>query len=343
MSATSRRRFLSGAGTLAAAAMLPSPRAGGLAAAMVDVAGPIDLKVAASFCEDDKKFLDIDPDIPYSGVLLYGLVFADRKFGRELLLPQTRSIPAGPGGHPPAVPVHRPRLWAPPGSVASGGEGVEVLPDGTRLPYWDTAGYSVTLTPLPMSAIAEDTPTAKDHSKRHPWAHKKWVRDVVKVSGKRLLAVANRSDETKIAMRMGLKGGSIVPTPPFTAIGATTEWAVRRADGMTVVHATTDSMLWTRQWPKTTTQLKVTFTPIGVRPAKTAAVLNLTNKGIALAVTHATTVGAASHTDLVDTRAFALLLDGGDPLTYPFGVAARGVQGDTRSSASDGHCESGSN
>lgn len=360
MSDSSRRGFLgavlSGASLVAAACSKPEPAAVPPATGATVATGatgptgtpaptptpiPMDMQVADHFCGSATTF-DGAANKPLLALSLYGLVLGD-KANSELLLPASKN--ALPSSH-----LHRARLYAT-ATIASGAaDGTEVRADnGNKLPYWNIEGYRLTWTVLDGAdkpIAAQGKPLKTPSGPQHPWANLTNVRDVCAITGLPILPLAKRNNSALVAARVDLTDGAISAGPPLTAIGSYSEWKVKKANGTSFVSATTDNMTFLRELPPAAAKIQVTFTPLDTATAKAPVVFVLKGGLLAAVITHATTASSMSmNMTLDDTKAFALLLDKGDPKTFPVPTFFRGIRGESRPeyrsglSGTDGHCD----
>jgi hypothetical protein len=360
MSATSRRKFLSGAAAAAAATAAacgggpaspppanpagntsPGGAAGGVAAPTGPMAEllamPVDNRVAVSFLMEP-LFLDPALDLkPKSSVLLYGLVCVD--FGdQELLLPNTNGLTTH------GVHSHRARLWLAEADV----EGGSASPDGNqpfgslRFSFWDINNRAVKIEALDSAGAVLTSPSgnlAARNSPLHPWTDMKWVRCLKDITDGNLLPTTSRNNPALISSRVEMLKGAVTAVPPATARGQLSQWKVARYGGGEMLNATTDAMVWQREYSPTVAKYRISLTPI---PTGTASVITVkaTAQSLAAAVTHAMpSMGSANFNMLTDTRAFAQLLVGGNVATHPTPVKDRNGLQAYASSGSDGHCE----
>jgi hypothetical protein len=311
-------------------------------------ADAIDVEVATEFCMQSTTFPDVDENRPHMALLLYGLVCVDLK--GELLMPNSAALM---GEH-----VHEPRLFTK-GLDSFTAERTLPVPDPRSsidlpLAYWNLKGYYASWTAIDASGNDIPTPrvppTKRNHPDRHPWSDFRYVRDITSLTGLNLLASNKRGNPDLIASRVALPGGNLEVVPPYTRLGMMAEWRVVDHTGQETVGATTDSMLLTYQWPDAARAVRVDFVPIdeSVTAAKPSVVLPFIENRLTLAVTHATAGKMPDHARLLDTRAFALLLEHGDINRYPIPEFRRGARGQRLAddfypsmalSASDGHCD----
>lgn len=297
---------------------------------------PIDVRVADYFCRKCTNFHDVPAGTPFLAANLFGLVCFDSENG-ELLMPMTSNLT-----HP-----HRARIYTTATISKGQSDGTEQTPAIPPIAFWDINGYTVDWVLLDsMGNWINDTPTAPVRSLYDsPWNNFKFIRNIVAVGGKPLLT--DRNDSSRLKSRVILKGDYVEVGAPYTTLGQFSEWTVRQADGKYVVGATSDNMTFVRVLPEQTATIRILFKPIGSSPAKDSVELGLTGNRLVLAVTHATEHPPVNPKKLEDTKAFALLLQGGDVAAFPTAVFSRGVHGESDQqtagfiSSSDGHCEGG--
>lgn len=344
MSETSRRTFLSGTATAAAAYAVGSSS---IVPSSVEAraAGDIDAKVAFDYVEFP-RFQDVLlKGTPRVSALMYGLVCADLK-GQELLMPSTDGLIKTDSSGMHGVHKHRARLWALTSAVAGGQapDGKESKP-GVELSYWTLDGLALSFSPM-VSGRTLTVSSGKLKAKKsnsHPWTNMKWVRSLKAHTGLSLIKSDQRNNPALVASRVALNGGDVCALPPFSDDGQNGEWTVTRRNKKTVTSATTDSMLWQRPLPDGTTSVKVTLTPLGGgTPRELELKLNDVHALLAV-ITNATTAAHSDPTQLKDSTAFARLLRGGDPAKFTVPVAARDMRAKPAASSEDIHCECASN
>jgi hypothetical protein len=269
-----------------------------------------------------------------STFLLYGLLAVD--FGdKELLVPNSGGLPAGLGVH-----QHTPKLWVKQSLVQSGNPDGTLTVGGLPFSFWDITNYNVSIEALdsantvlaPVSAALDwrDDPS-------HPWTNRKWVRCLKELTNKDM--ITTRNDTNLVSARMEMLTGAVTAIPPTTVYGRDNVWKAPKWDGTLMVKATTDSMIWQREYTGTAAKFRITLKPLtgtGNKVIEVAA----DSKALVAAVTSSMNMPPADFTKLTDTRAFARLLQGGDPNTHPL-PEVNGMP--TSSSGSDGHCECGCN
>lgn len=306
---------------------------------------PIDLKIASHFCGRTSKF-DVAPGVPFLAANLYGLVLADAK-NSELLVPNSHHASL-PGSH-----LHRARLYSTAVLKTGAPDNTDTrLDTGEKLPYWSLEGYQVTFAPLDSGGKPPSAPGAKlkiAARPAQPWGDIRYIRNICTMTGKPLLLPKDRADATLIAARVDLRDGVLEAGAPFTPIGMFSEWFVTTSAGKQPPRATTDNMIAVWQFPAGTIAVRVTFTPVdGSAPAKAPVELLLKDDRLAVAITHATPAPPGPPAiKLEDTRAFALLLQKGDPATFPVPEFERGAHGEARpdygslatASGTDTHCD----
>lgn len=352
MSASSRRRFLQQASTVATVACSGSWAHAGVSAntsrppprsQTSGGSGPADERIALEFLRH-QKFLDPDLDSkPKSTVLLYGLVCADFS-KQELLLPNTVGLSAS------GVHSHRARLWLPAEEVLGGSAPASgTITNGARtFAFWSISRRSITIEALDASGASLatlSTDLSWRNSSVHPWTDMKWVRCLKHVSSLPMLAAGDRNNTALVNSRMNMSKGSITAIPPFTDVGRNTEWKVAGIDGTEMIGATTDAMIWQREYDPTVATFRITLQPM---PAATPEIpqliaVNAVQQSLVAAVTHAMDDAMMMTHRLADTRAFAQLLVGGNVATHPTPSASRNYPPSLAASGSDGHCECGCN
>jgi hypothetical protein len=360
MSATSRRRFLSSAAAVAAAATAasvgcnPTPvptntsgngapgggAPGGGTPAPPAPAMDADAQSAINFLRTP-RFLDPGLDNkPSSGLLMYGLVCVD--FGdKELLLPNTSGLPTGAEVHP-----HRARIWLVASEVQPGSDPADgsITVAARQFSYWDIGGQVVTIEAYSSAGVIvapTATPLAWRDSPLHPWTNRKWVRCLKDLTNKDMILAANRSNTSLVTSRVTMGTGSVTAIPPSTDRGRLTQWRAQKHDGTYMQHATTDAMVWQRDYVTAVASYKITLADSTPRTINVKADAR---QSMFAAVTHAMPPGMLPNPNsLTDTRAFALLLQGGDPETHPTPQADRNGYASQSASGSDGHCECGCN
>ena len=352
MTPTSRRRFLYGAATFAvttAACASDCPgsssgnatpgnqTAGGATPCTPASAPPIDLEVASSYLRYQRFLNPVLTGKPSAVLLMYGLVCAD--FGeKELLFPNTTGV--GNGVH-----QHRARLWIRNDRIDTGSIG----PDGTMsdssesFAFWNVAKHVVTIQGLDTAGTAQPSssgPLAWRNDPEHPWNNAKWVRCLSDISGLAMIPAASRNNPAIVTSRVTLTDGTVIAIPPFTERGRNTRWKLVRANGTSMESATTDAMVWQREYPAATAKYSITLTPMPSGTPKVIRVKANDKKQLIAVVTHAMTGGTSSPAVLTDNRAFAQLLVTGNPAMFPTPTAfLNGPEAGMSLSGSDGHCE----
>lgn len=348
MSATSRRGFLSSAAAAAAGAAAcnygnqtatnSSPSTTNPPAVPCDapLATPADQRVATNYLRLP-RFLDPALDgKPSSTLLLYGLVCADFGADKELLLPNT----AGLTGH--GVHQHRARFWLHEDAVDGGAAADGTIIDhAEKFHFWDIAKNIVSIEALDAANNPLSSPSpslAWRNADTHPWHRDTWVRCLKTITGKSMIPTASRNNTAIVSGRVTMTKGKVVAVPPFTERGRNIEWKVTKFDGTDMVQATTDAMVWQREYAPTVAKYRVTLQPMA---GGSPRIINVKQNAQSMAgvVTHAMAGSMPDPLKLTDTRAFAQLLVTGDPATHPTPDAHRNHSVDVSLSGSDGHCE----
>ena len=334
--AATRRQFLSGAAAATAGVALLNTRAAAEETHPHD--GDIDERVAMDFLNAPLHQDSTETASNRIVGLLYGLICTDLKLG-EALLPYVGGIDE--------VKPHIARLWVKTGSIVDASE-IAATATGTdgsmAVTYFDIAGYSVSFKPIDGSGNELPEPSTslkKRNSDRNPWMHIKWVRCLKKLTGLKLISDTDRNKKDLVTTRVRLKPGKIAAVPPYSRDGQNFEWRVKQGDGKVVVSATTDSMLWSRVLSSGVANVKVTLTDLG-GTAQKKIVLKLDAHCLSVAITHATTADHTDRTKQTDSIAFARLLEGGNPATYPVPVMEGSPEEQAyvaTASAEDVHCE----
>jgi hypothetical protein len=356
MSATSRRRFLQGAAAAAAAAtvacggtQVPTPPAAERTPTPPPVGGatgPTGGDVVAAGTPPEAaiagKYINkpIFGDAGLEGksastFLLYGLLLVDFG-GKEVLVPNSSGFASGLGVHP-----HTPKLWVKKSLVASGTEDGNVPVGALAYSFWNITNFNLTIDALDsggavLAPVGGDVAWRDDPS--HPWTNRKWVRSMKELTNKDI--IATRNDTSLVAARMQMVKGAVTAITPTTDHGRYKIWKATKYDGTSMVKATTDSMIWQREYTGTAAKYRITLTPMATGTAKVIEV-TAANKALVAAVTSSMAGAPANPNELTDTRAFARLLVGGDPSTHPLPEAINAAM--AAASGSDGHCEGGSN
>ena len=333
MSATSRRKFLSGAA--AAGAGVACASISPAAAAAVLRAPTHDEMVAIDFI-NWPRHQESPAGRTRLACLVYGLVCVDA-LNQEALLPNSAGVPN--------VRPHQARLWTTTSSIVGANpfSGSETGTDSTGvLTFFSIATYKVQITPLTaLGAPAPDvTPQVLKwrNSLQHPWQHEKWVRSLKVQTGKEMIPLADRENRALVTSRVQMKGGRVTAVPPFTLQGQHAEWRSTVGDGTIRTAATTDSMLWTRNYHRTTDRLAITFTnSTGVK----TLYLKMAPGGLKAAITHATDTASSDPTKMTDSTAFARLLVGNAPSSFPVPELATLPHPSALGSSQDVHCEGG--
>jgi hypothetical protein len=314
----------------------------------------MDRDVATDFCTQETTFLDIDETKPHMALLFYGLVCLDLK--GELLMPNSAAAALKD------VHLHHPRLFTK-GLEGFTPDGTLMVPDPSSatstvspLSYWDLKNYHISWTAIDSSGnhivTTPTVMTVKNRPDRNPWCDFRYVRDITRLTGLKLLAPDKRANANLIASRVALPGGNLEAVPPYTRFGMMAEWSVTELPtNRETVGSTTDSMLLTYQWPDAAAAVRVDFRPIDehVIESKPSVVFPFIANKLTFALTHASEAPMEHHGELRDTRAFALLLEGGDVDAYPIAKFKRGARGQKKAgvfqsmanSGSDGHCDCG--
>jgi hypothetical protein len=349
MRATTRRGFLSGAAAAAAACAgacgpnQPSTNqsAGGSGpnpppCAPV-TAAPADQRVATDYLRLP-RFLDPALDgKPSSTLLLYGLVCADFGVDKELLLPNTTGLTGQ------AVHQHRARLWLRKDDVDAGSatEDLTVTDHAEQFSFWDIAKHIVSIEALDSAntPLASPSPSlAWRNSEEHPWHDEKYVRCLKTITNKAMIPASSRNNMGLVTARVTMGKGNVVAVPPFTERGRNIVWKVTKFDATTMEQATTDAMVWQREYAPTVAKYKITLQPMG---GGTPRVINVKHSAQSMVgvVTHAMTGSMPDPHKLTDTRSFAQLLVTGTVAGHPTPAAHRNHSTDVSLSGSDGHCE----
>lgn len=355
MSTTSRRGFLSGAAAAAAAAcagacggpnnQTSSNATAGVNANIGGAAPPCappavaaaDQRVATSYLHNP-RFRDPALDTkPTSTLLLYGLVCADFGPDKELLLPNTSGLSNQ------QVHQHRARLWLNKGDVDAG----SAAPDGAltdhavQFEFWDIATFVVTIDALDSANNPLSSPSpslAWRNSEQHPWHNEKYVRCLKTITNKSMIPASARNNATLVSARMTMTRGSVVAVPPFTERGRTIEWKVTKFDGTDMVQATTDAMVWQREYAPGVAKYRITLTPMAGGAPRVINVKQ-SSQSMTGVITHSMPGSLPDPLKLTDTRAFGRLLASGDPASHPTPNAHRNHTPSVALSGSDGHCE----
>lgn len=353
MSATSRRGFLSSAAAAAAAATAacsagcdfsnqtatnasPGANVGGAAPCAEAAIAPADQRVATNYLRLP-RFLDPELDgKPTSALLLYGLVCADFGADKELLLPNT----AGLTGH--GVHQHRARFWLHEDSVDGGAAADGTVTDhAEKFHFWDIAKNIVSIEALDSANNPLSSPSpslAWRNAETHPWHREKWVRCLQTITGKPMIPASSRNNTALVGGRVTMTRGKVVAVPPFTERGRNIEWKLTKFDGTEMVQATTDAMVWQREYAPTVAKYRVTLQPMAGGSPRVINVKQAAQSMVAV-VTHAMPGSMPDPLKLTDTRAFAQLLVAGNPASHPTPDAHRNHSADVSLSGSDGHCE----
>lgn len=357
---TSRRRFLQGAAAAAAAATVacggdqattqPPPttpgNATGGAPAPAPAPGPEgtvglladpEAVVASKYIRNPMFGDQTLAGKSNSTFLLYGLLVVDFG-GKELLVPNSGGL-TGIGVH-----QHTPKLWIRESQVQSGSTSADgfALVSALKFSFWNITNLNVSIEALD-SVGAVLPPQSGDLDWRddpnHPWTNKKWVRCLKELTNKDM--TTDRNNTALVSARMEMLKGSVTPIPPTTDLGRNNVWKVTKFDGNPMVKATTDSMIWRREYAGTAASYRITLKPMAGTGNKVVNV-NANNKALVAAVTSSMNMKPADPNSLTDTKAYARLLQAGDPNTHPTPVV-NGVALATAASGSDGHCECGCN
>ncbi len=334
MGATSRRRFLSGAAAATAGVACATVNAAAAAGTMQT--GSVDTRVAFDFFNWPRHQDKENQGGNHAAWLLYGLVCMDVK-SQELLLPNPAGVPN--------VSAHNARLWVLKSSIVDSAQfsTTEKGDDSSGLlTYFTIAGYKLQLAALDAARnqISDTTPDLKwRNSTQQPWRHSKWVRSLKAQTGKALIPAAQRDDRSLVTTRVELKGGTVTAVPPFSTQGQHAEWRSQLADGSIVVGATTDSMLWTRPFSSRADRLRVTF--VDRLGASKTLLLRMSTTGLLAALTHSTDMPHSIPTQMTDSTAFARLLVGNNPATFPVPVLEGLQRPAALGSSDDVHCEGG--
>lgn len=367
MSATSRRTFLSGAaaatagyaavfGPAAAQSHGPTPNAISDTHAPPDsIQPPIkDPSTGASGLNVDYRFARefiihprfLDPALdnrPNSAVLLYGLVCVDFDDDfQELLLPNTEGAEAKKA----EVQEHVARLWCAQEIVTGTPDKSFPVTGEPTIAFWDLKGKTLTIEALNASGavIAAASPDLKwRNSMLHPWTNQRSVRCIKDLIKNGMIEEDKRIDSKLVASRVKLTKGTITAIPPFSALGRDVEWKVKKADGTDALHATTDAMVWQREYSSAVTSFRFRLRPLAGGEERLITIKpNTTPRQppLVAAVSHAMPMsGMTGLKKLTDTRAFAQLVKGGVMKDYPTAEANRNAPPQLVASGSDGHCE----
>lgn len=334
MSTTSRRRFLTGAA--AATAGVAYAGVNGAAAAREIQTNPIDARVALSFFDWPRHAEKELRGNRHLACLLYGLVCVDVK-SQELLLPN----PAGVAN----VDAHNARLWVLKSSIADDQQfsAADKQDDINGIATGFTIeGCKIEIAALDAAGTVISETATSDlkwrNSKQQPWRDQKWVRSLKAQTGKSLIPVAQRGNRALVTSQVQLKGGRVTAVPPFSEQGQHAEWRSQLSGGTVVVAATTDSMLWTRPFAAVTNRIRVTF--ISATSTKTL-LLNMPPSGLLAAITHSTDMAHSDPTKMTDSTAFARLLVGNDPSSFPVPELDSLQIPASAGSSDDVHCEGG--
>lgn len=357
MSPTTRRRFLQGAAAAAVATVAcggdqtttppsaatpgnagggaPTPAPAPGAEGTIGLAPDPEALISSRYIRNP---LFGDPSLAgksNSTFLLYGLLVVDYG-GKELLVPNSGGL-SGIGVH-----QHTPKLWIRESRVQAGSAGADgvVLVSGLKFSFWNITNFGVSIEALDGSGTVL-APQGGDLDWRddpnHPWTNRKWVRCLKELTNKDI--TTDRNNTALVSARMEMLKGAVTPIPPTTDLGRNNVWKVTKFDGMPMVKATTDSMIWQREYAGTAASYRITLKPMSGSGNKVINV-EADNKALVAAVTSAMNMKPADPNSLTDTKAYARLLQAGDPNTHPTPV----VNGfATASSGSDGHCECGCN
>lgn len=333
MGATSRRQFLSGAA--AATAGVACATANAAAAARSMTIDTVDARVAMDFFNWPRHKEKEHQGRKHAAWLLYGLVCMDVK-SQELLLPNPAGVPD--------VSAHNARLWVLKSSIADSSQftGADQGDDDSGLlTYFTIAGYKLQLAAVDSAGdpIVDTTRALQwRNTNQQPWRHSKWLRSLKVHTGKSLITGTKRDDPSLVSSRVELYGGRVTAVPPFSKQGQHAEWRSQLSSGSSVVAATTDSMLWTRPFSPRADRLRVTF--VTRRSSKTLF-LHLTTNGLLAAITHSTDMAHNDPTKMTDSTAFARLLVGNDPASFPVPVLDNLQNPGFVGSSDDVHCEGG--
>ena len=364
MSATTRRRFLQGAAAAAAAtvacggdqATTPAPPSatsgnttgGGPAAAPAPSPAP-DAEATVAFGLGPEAVIASkyilnpmfgDPALAgksSSTFLLYGLLVVDFG-GKELLVPNSGGL-SGIGVH-----QHTPKLWIRQSHVQAGSATADgTTPGAIKFSFWNITNLSIAIEALD-SVGAVLSPQGGDVDWRddpnHPWTNRKWVRCLKELTNKDM--TTDRNNTALVSARMAMLKGSVTPIPPTTPLGLYNVWKVTKFDGTLMVKATTDSMIWQREYTGAAASYRITLKPMVGTATNKVINVNANDKALVAAVTSSMNMKPADLNSLTDTKAYARLLQAGDPNTHPTPVV-NGVALATAASGSDGHCECGCN
>lgn len=333
MGATSRRQFLSGAA--AATAGVACASANVVSATTTMQLDSIDARVALNFFDWPRHQEQEHHGKKHLGWLLYGLVCMDVP-NEELLLPNPAGVPN--------VDAHNARLWVQKTMVADDSQfsAADKHDDANGI----ATGYTIGGSKLQLAAldsagkvISDNSPALKwRNSKQQPWRDQKWLRSLKAHTGKSLIPLAQRDNRVLVTSRVELKGGRVTAVPPFSIQGQHAEWRSQLGNGDVVVAATTDSMLWTRAVSELTDRIRVTF--VGSAGSKTL-LLQMPATGLLAAITHSTDMPHSDPTKMTDSTAFARLLVGNDPSSFPVPVLDTLQQPAYAGSSDDVHCEGG--
>ena len=338
MSATSRREFLSGAAA-ASAGMACATLS--VSAAPAEVIAPMthDAMVAMDFI-DWPRHQEGPPAPTRLACLFYGLICVDVGY-QDALLPNAAGVPN--------VRPHQARFWTTTSSIVGSNPftGSETGTDASGALTWvSTATYKVEFTPLTaMGARVDDLiPQSAQpkwrNSLRQPWTHAKWVRSLNAQTGRALIGNTQRENRTLVTSRIKMRGGLVTAIPPYTRQGQHAEWKSTLRDGSVVIAATTDSMLWTRSFPRTTQRVEVSFINAAGAVVKSLQ-LSMSSNGLPVAITHATDTPSSDPSKMTDSTAFARLLEGNDPSRFPIPELATLPRSAPQHSSEDVHCEGG--
>ena len=169
----------------------------------------------------------------------------------------------------------------------------------------------------------------------------KFVRNITAITGLPMIPAGSRDNPALVASRVAMTGGTVTAVPPHSPIGQRTEWKVTPVSGTPIISASADAMLWHVGLPPTTAKVKLSLRKISDGTIRDI-LLNAPSGELAAVVTNASTT-AMPPALLTDTKAFARLLVGGNPATYPFATQFNNFPPSAMGSTSDGHCEGGSN
>jgi hypothetical protein len=207
--------------------------------------------------------------------------------------------------------------------------------------FWTIEKHTVSIQAFDSGGAPLSSPSpslAWRNNPMHPWNDARWVRCLGTLTGMPMIPPTSRNNPTLVSSRVTLTNGTVVAIPPFTDRGRNVEWKVTKADGTDMISATTDAMVWQREYVPTVASYKITLQPT----SGTALVINVTptNQSMVAVVTHAMAGSLTTPDLLTDTRAFALLLAGGNAGMHPTPAAHRNAPEPGQfMSGSDGHCE----